>query len=379
MKKIITIVGARPQIIKASAISRAIKNDFSETIEEKIVHTGQHYDENMSAVFFQEMGIPKPDFNLSVGSGSHGDMTAKMLSGLEEIFQKEKPDAVLVYGDTNSTLAGGLAASKIHIPVIHVEAGLRSFDKRMPEEINRITCDHVSSMLFSPTQQGVKNLKREGFDVEQRKTAELNQPMVFHCGDVMLDNSLHFANVVSNRENRLSTQWKDGYILGTIHRQENTDDPTRLLGILNGLKFIAEQGNTIVIPLHPRTKKLLEATQDLKSAMAHIEKEGLIHFIEPVGFLDMIDLEKNASMIVTDSGGVQKEAFFFKKPCIIMRDTTEWVEIVNCGAARLVGANAEKIAKAYTDFKAKTDFEFPELFGDGKAGRFICQQILQYL
>lgn len=379
MKKIITIVGARPQIIKASAMSRAINTHFSDSIIEKIVHTGQHYDENMSAVFFDEMGIPKPDFNLSVGSGSHGDMTAKMLSGLEQIFQSEKPDAVLVYGDTNSTLAGGLAASKIHIPVIHVEAGLRSFDKRMPEEINRITCDHVSSMLFSPTKQGVANLKREGFDIDQREKAELNCPIVFHCGDVMLDNSLHFANVVANRENRLSAKFNQGYVLGTIHRQENTDDPKRLIGILRGLMAIASKGNQIIIPLHPRTKKLLEGTAELREALQEIEKDGKILFIDPVGFLDMIDLEKNAFLIVTDSGGVQKEAFFFQKPCIIMRDTTEWVEIVECGAAKLVGADAQKIQDAFAYFQAKIDLQFPELFGDGAAGKFICEQILRYL
>lgn len=379
MKKIITIVGARPQIIKASAMSRAIQTYFKEKIKEKIVHTGQHYDENMSAVFFDEMRIPQPDFNLSVGSGAHGDMTAKMLSGLEEIFLREKPDAVLVYGDTNSTLAGSLAAAKIHIPVIHVEAGLRSYDKKMPEEINRISCDHVSSMLFSPTLQGIKNLEREGFDVSQREKASLNKPMVFHCGDVMLDNSLYFADLVSKSERKISDQFVPGYILGTIHRQENTDDPTRLLGILKGLKAVSEDGNQIIIPLHPRTKKLFEATQELKVMLDEIERRGRILFIEPVGFLDMIDLELNASMVITDSGGVQKEAFFFKKPCIIMRDTTEWVEIVACGAAKLVGADANKIVEAYHTFKSNQKISFPSLFGDGQAGKFICEQIDTYL
>lgn len=381
MKKIITIVGARPQIIKSSAISRAVSGKFQGQLEEIIVHTGQHYDENMSDVFFNEMKIPRPKYNLKVGSGGHGAQTAKMLEGLEKIFLDEKPDAVLVYGDTNSTIAGALAASKIHIPVIHVEAGLRSFNKQMPEEVNRIACDHMSTLLFTPTKTGLDNLAKEGFSLENRESADMNHPVVFHCGDIMYDNSLHFSEV-SNEKSQLMQELgveADQFILCTIHRDSNTDIAEHLNGIFRALLKIQTQSKMqIVLPLHPRTKKKMEEllTSDLKNQLA---QNANIQIIDPAGFLDIIALEKNAAMLVTDSGGLQKEAFFFKKPCIILRPQTEWVEIVENGNAILTDFDEARILAAYTALSEKTDYTYPAFYGDGKAAEFICEQINKLL
>ena len=380
-KKIITIVGARPQIIKSSAMSRAIKNNFSQILEEKIVHTGQHYDENMSEVFFQEMGIPLPDYNLNVGSGSHGAQTARMIEGLEEIFIKEQPTAILVYGDTNSTIAGALAAAKIHIPVLHVEAGLRSFNKAMPEEVNRIACDHMSTLLFTPTTTGFDNLRREGFDLESTEKATANSPRVYHCGDVMYDNSLYFSSVSDSKSTILKTVGiePNNYILSTIHRDSNTDISANLESIFKALLQIQkDSGLSIVLPIHPRTRSKMK---DQLSAQLFSEVEANVQFkiIDPAGFLDIIALEKNAKMIVTDSGGLQKEAYFFQKPCIILRPQTEWVEIVNNGNAILTEANYDKIMNAFATLSTKTDFTFPTLYGDGKAAEFICEKIIEHL
>ena len=381
IKKIITVIGARPQIIKAAAISRAISSHYSDQLEEFIVHTGQHYDENMSEVFFNELGIPKPAFNLNVGSGSHGSMTAKMMDGLESLFQTEKPDAVLVYGDTNSTLAAALAAAKIHIPVIHVEAGLRSFNKSMPEELNRIACDHMSSLLFSPTKAGMDNLKNEGFDITPTKKAHIDRPNIYHCGDVMYDNSLFFSELSEEKstvlaENNLT---KNQYVLCTIHRDTNTDDAKNLHAIFSALLQIQQESNLdILLPLHPRTKKKMEEllSPELQAQMS--DSNGF-KIIPPAGFLDIIALEKNARIIVTDSGGLQKEAFFFKKPCVILREQTEWIEIVENGNARLAGSNQELIVRSSREMLAKTDFTYPDLFGDGEAASFICQKIMEEL
>lgn len=380
-KKIITIVGARPQIIKSSAISRAIKNNFSQILEEKIVHTGQHYDENMSEVFFHEMGIPLPDYNLNVGSGSHGAQTARMIEGLEEIFIKEQPTAILVYGDTNSTIAGALAAAKIHIPVLHVEAGLRSFNKAMPEEVNRIACDHMSTLLFTPTTTGFDNLKREGFNLESTEKATANSPRVYHCGDVMYDNSLYFSSVSDSKSTILKeiSLEPNNYILSTIHRDSNTDISVNLESIFKALLQIQkDSGLAIVLPIHPRTRSKMK---DQLSAQLFSEVEANQQFkiIDPAGFLDIIALEKNAKMIVTDSGGLQKEAYFFQKPCIILRPQTEWVEIVNNGNAILAEASYDKIMNAFSVLGTKTDFTYPTLYGDGKAAEFICEKIIEHL
>ncbi len=370
MIKIVTIIGARPQIIKAAALSRTIKENFSNEINEVIVHTGQHYDENMSQVFFDELGIPTPNYNLGVGSGSHGVQTSKMIEGIEEILIKEKPDYLIVYGDTNSTLAGAIAASKIHIPIVHIEAGLRSYNKAMPEEINRICCDHCSTMLFSPTATGYNNLIKEGFNPENKKPYTIDNPGIYHCGDVMYDNSLHFAEMANDK--RLKT--KGNYILCTIHRNNNTDKPERLSSIVKALLKLSEE-KEIVIPLHPRTKKLLDVnlSSDIYNKLINNER---IHIIPPASFLEMIRLEKNADLVITDSGGVQKEAFFFKKPCIIIRSETEWKEIVECGAAIIADANEEKIIDSYYQFIQKENQEYPEYFGDGKAAFFICNELI---
>lgn len=381
MKKIITIIGARPQIIKAAAISRAIREHFPQSLKEIIVHTGQHYDQNMSEIFFEEMGIPAPDYNLAVGSGNHGAQTAKMIDGIEQIILKEHPNAVLLYGDTNSTLAGAVAASKLHIPVVHVEAGLRSYNKSMPEEINRIMCDHASTLLFSPTQQGMHNLAKEGFDLQRSAPYSADAPGIFHCGDIMLDNSLYYANQVSSKAGYLEQLGlqKNNFILVTVHRDHNTDVAERLSNIVRALVDIAKQsGQSIVLPLHPRTRKKLTELDGGKWDTL-LRENTAIQIIEPASFLEMIALESNCSFIVTDSGGVQKEAFFFQKPCVILRPQTEWVEIVSNGNAQLADADYNRIMKGYEELSKKTDFTWPALFGDGKAAQFICQQIDQYI
>ena len=380
-KKIITIVGARPQIIKASAISRAIDLFFKQEIEEIIVHTGQHYDQNMSQIFFEELGIPNPSYNINVGSGRHGQQTAKMIDGIEEILLKEKPDSVILYGDTNSTIAGALAASKIHIPVVHIEAGLRSFNKKMPEEINRIACDHMSSLLFSPTKQGIENLQKEGFTLNQDGKATMDEPHIYHCGDIMLDNSMYFGKR-DNESNPLLASLKlevNKYILCTIHRDSNTDIEDNLIGILEALLSCQEETQMkIVLPLHPRTKAKIEQLKDQDFVKRFINNSNIL-ILPPSGFNDIIILEKNTRLIITDSGGLQKEAYFFRKPCVILREQTEWVEIVKNGNAILTGADNSKIKNAISLLLAKNDYTYPALFGDGKAGKFICAKILSDL
>ncbi|MDD4576428.1 MAG: UDP-N-acetylglucosamine 2-epimerase (non-hydrolyzing) [Bacteroidales bacterium] len=378
--KILTIIGARPQIIKAAAISRAIKNEFDSKIQEILVHTGQHYDSNMSDVFFSEMGIPKPHYNLNVGSMSHAQQTAKMMVGIEELICSEKPDYLLVYGDTNSTLAGALSAAKLHLPVIHVEAGLRSFNKSMPEEINRIMTDHASTLLFTPTKTGFQNLLKEGFLNTEIKNADVDHPAIFHCGDVMLDNSLFFkekAETDSSILQKLNLKTNE-FVLCTIHRDNNTDIKERLTDIVSAILEIAQKNNIqIVLPLHPRTAKKLPEILDnqLYNDFTTAEK---IKITEPVSFFDMIQLESNSTLIMTDSGGVQKEAFFFKKPCLIMRSETEWVEIVDAACAKIVDANREKIIENFNLYLNKQNLVFPDIFGNGKAAEFICKKIIEH-
>lgn len=378
--KIVTIIGARPQIIKAAALSREIKNNFSDKIEEVIVHTGQHYDENMSQVFFEEMQIPKPKYNLGVGSASHGKQTSEMIKGIEEILFNEKADAIVLFGDTNSTLAGAIAAIKIHTPIVHIEAGLRSFNKRMPEEINRIMCDHASSLLFSPTEAGIKNLTREGFKQDTPSPFSADNPGVFHCGDIMFDNSLYYAAIAEEKSDVLKKyNVPEKFLLGTIHRDANTDVPENLNSIFKALDYISKKKEIcIVLPLHPRTVKLLpkSLSDDLLKA---IESNSFIKFTPPVSFFDMIKLEKNAQMIVTDSGGVQKESYFFKKPCVILRDETEWIEIVEAGTGILTGADYTKIIDAYDKLSNEKQLAFPPIFGNGNAAKFICETMINNL
>lgn len=347
--KIVSIVGARPQFIKAAPVSRALRPHHTEVL----VHTGQHYDDNMSAVFFQELDIPMPDYNLGVGSGTHGAQTGEMLMRIEQVLLDEKPDWVLIYGDTNSTLAGALAAAKLHIKVAHVEAGLRSFNRRMPEEINRIVADHLSDLLLCPSQTAVDNLAKEGITRG-----------VHLVGDVMAD-ALAFAaeraRVHSDILTRLGLNER-GYLLATVHRAENTDDETRLRNILQAF---AEIDEIIVFPVHPRTRNQLSTF--------HLPLSTNVQIIEPVGYLDMVRLEQSAKMILTDSGGIQKEAYWLGVPCVTLRDETEWVETVQAGWNVLAGADPMRIVTAVQEFTPRKDH--PLLYGDGKAAKRIAEQL----
>lgn len=375
--KIVTIVGARPQIIKAAALSRVISKNF-QNIKEIIVHTGQHYDKNMSDVFFTELEIPKPQINLKVGSSSHGAQTALMIEKIEKVIQEYSPDAVVVYGDTNSTLATAIAASKLHIPIVHIEAGLRSFNKKMPEEVNRILCDHVSTLLFSPTKSGFNNLLNEGFSIEYSNNASADHPNIYHCGDVMYDNSLYFSKL-SDENSDILEKLKlrnEKFILATVHRNDNTDSKIKLTDLFSTFLEITEIHQLkIILPLHPRTSKMMEQLLDSK-LLKKIQESNLLTIINPAGFLDMIALEKNAELIITDSGGVQKEAYFFKKPCIILRPQTEWVEIVETKSAVISDTNSKIILEATERFLSNPDLEFPEVFGNGNAASFIAKEML---
>lgn len=369
MLHILTIIGARPQIIKAAALSRAINTKFAEFINERIVHTGQHYDENMSQVFFDELEIPSPNYNLNINTGSREEQIALMVSALERLLSKEKPSAIVLYGDTNSTKAGAEAGFNLKIPVIHIEAGLRSFNMKMPEEINRIYCDQVSSLLFSPSKAGYDNLVKENL---------LKNARAFHCGDVMFDNSLFFASIAEKKSDILQLEKlvSNTYFLATIHRDFNADSPDRLTSIFSALENITVEYNLpVIIPLHPRTAKQIAQLPDLQNQIASCP---LIRITPPVSFLDMIVLEKNAKLLITDSGGVQKEAYFFKKPCVILRPETEWIELVGVGAAILCDADANKIAEAVRSLLTKK-LNFPAIFGDGHAAEFICSKIISDL
>ena len=375
MIKLLTIIGARPQIIKAAALSRAIDANFKHKVSEVILHTGQHYDDSMSDVFFREMQIPLPDYNLKIGSASHGSQTGQMIEGIEEVILKEKPDGVVVYGDTNSTLAGALAAAKLHIPVIHIEAGLRSFNKQMPEEINRIACDHVSTLLFSPTLTGVKNLEQEGIVHHENQSLSFDSQGVYHNGDVMYDNTLFFKELAlasSPVLSRLGLEDKN-YILGTIHRPSNTDVSENLAGILRAMDRVSrEEKIEIILPLHPRTIAILKRDES-RDSLNLIEANEMIRMIPAVSFLDMIRLEAGARLLLTDSGGVQKEAWFMEKPVVVLREETEWIEIIEAGNGILTGPDPEKIISATKKFLDAPPGSYPPIFGDGKAARRILE------
>lgn len=359
MIKVVTVVGARPQFIKAAAVSRAIRSHFSDRVTEVLVHTGQHFDDNMSQVFFDELGIPAPNYHLAVSGGSHGAMTGRMLEAIERILLTEAPDWVLVYGDTNSTLAGALAAAKLHVPIAHVEAGLRSFNMRMPEEINRILTDRMSRLLMCPTDEAVANLKAEG--VAQG---------VHQVGDVMLDVSKYIGTVATSRSNVLGELGLERckYVLATCHRAENTDDERRLIEIIGALAEIARE-RPVVLPLHPRTRAKLGAYGQLSLI------EGLV-VTAPVSYLDMVVLEQNASAIVTDSGGVQKEAFFYRVPCVTTRDETEWTETVSAGWNTLAGANRAAIVRATLRQPAHERKDVSP-YGNGDSAHKIVKLILE--
>jgi UDP-GlcNAc3NAcA epimerase len=353
--KIITILGARPQFVKAAVVSRELmKSD----IDEVIVHTGQHFDNNMSQVFFDEMEIPTPDYNLEISGLNHGAMTGRMLEKIEEVLLKEKPDYVLVYGDTNSTLAGALAASKLHIPVAHVEAGLRSFEMKMPEEVNRILTDRISSILFCPTTTAIKNLKDEGYDNIDCK--------IVLSGDVMYDAVQFYQSKIETSATVLKNEGLENkpFILATLHRAENTNDPVRLKEICEAFNEINQEVK-IVLPLHPRTKAFL-SSQGIKLNA---------HLIDPVGYFDMLALLKNCSLVMTDSGGLQKEAYFFGKFCITLRDQTEWVELVDVGANTLAGASKKSIVDTFKANFNKTLNIKEGLYGDGHAAAIIAKHL----
>jgi UDP-GlcNAc3NAcA epimerase len=360
--KIVTIIGTRPQFVKAAIVSRELKN-FND-MKEIIVHTGQHYDDNMSDIFFKELEIPQPDYYLGIGSGTHGIQTGQMLEKIESVLINEKPEIVLIYGDTNSTLAGALAASKLQIPVAHIEAGLRSFNRKMPEEINRIVADHVSDLLFSPTEVAVNNLIKEGIDKDR----------IYYVGDVMFDAVLFYGEKAEKNSNileDLSLKPKE-YILSTIHRAYNTDIPARLKIIFDALCKLGEDV-TIVIPIHPRTKAVLLREGLYEKVLRKLK------IIEPVGYLDMIKLEKNARLIVTDSGGVQKEAFFYKVPCVTIREETEWAELRDLGWNHLVPPNSEK----FIEESIRKVFNVPnglnaKPYGDGNATEKIINILRMY-
>ena len=358
--KILTILGARPQFIKAGSVSREIAK-YSE-IQEVIIHTGQHYDTNMSDIFFKQMQIPKPDYYLGIGGKSHGAMTGQMIEKIEEVALKEKPDWILVYGDTNSTLAGAIVASKLHIKLAHIEAGFRSFNMNMPEEVNRIFTDRISTILFCPTETAVKNLKAEGFPF--LLTAN-QQQRIINVGDVMLDGAMFYKNLAV----KPNIDVKQDFILCTIHRAENTDNENRLKNIFEALNEIAKE-KQVILPLHPRTKKLIKY---------YSLNTNYITIIEPVGYLEMVWLIDNCYFVMTDSGGLQKEAYFFEKQCITLRDETEWVELVELGANILVGADKDKILEAYKNHKSLNTSHYSlDLYGSGKASKKIIEELLAY-
>ena len=359
MKKIVTILGARPQFVKAAVLSRIISKHH--VIEEVIVHTGQHYDVNMSNIFFKEMDIPNPKYNLEIYGLSHGAMTGQMLLKIEEILLLEKPELVVVYGDTNSTISGALAAKKMNIKVVHIEAGLRSFNMKMPEEINRVLTDRISDLLLCPTDTAIDNLEKEGFNNLPAK--------VVKCGDIMKD-AVEFYGEISEKKSSIISRLnlaQNEFVLATIHRQENTDSIENLKSIFEGLEIINKK-KQVVIPLHPRTKAILE-------------KYNLsfnITFIEPVGYFDMLELLKNCNLVITDSGGLQKEAFFNKKHCIIAREETEWVELVSNGFAEIVGSSKDKMINAFESFQnTSVNFEM-NLYGN-QVGEKIHTEILKLL
>ncbi len=355
--KILTVVGARPQFIKAAVLSREISKH--ENISEVIIHTGQHFDKNMSDIFFEEMEIPKPDYNLEVNSLSHGAMTGRMLEKIENAIIKEKPNLVVVYGDTNSTLAGALTAKKLNIKVAHIEAGLRSFNMEMPEEINRVLTDRISDFLFCPTETSVKNLLNEGFNSSNAN--------MHNVGDIMLDSALFYSKISSKKSKIIQNLDLCDFALCTIHREENTDNPERLASIINALNNINNHCK-VIVPLHPRTKKKIN----------NIKVKPIFKIIEPVGYFDIIEMLKHCKIVLTDSGGLQKEAYFFGKPCITLRKETEWIELVEKGFNKLAGHDSQTILSSFNELlKKNMDFNI-KLYGDGKTGERIINILIEH-
>jgi len=357
---ILTIIGARPQFIKAAVLSRYIQNNPTLGITECLLHTGQHYDDNMSDIFFKEMGIPKPKINLNAGSGNHGYTTSLMLKGIEEVIIEKQPDALLVYGDTNSTLAGALAASKLNIPIIHIEAGLRSFMMIMPEEQNRRLTDHLSTWLFCPTSNAVKNLEIEG--IIHNKNSSLpssDNKYVYLSGDIMYEASLFYRNRINKQIDN------ENFILMTIHRAENLNNTYRLKSIVSAINKL--DNHKFIFPIHPGTNKILNEHG--------LTFDNHVKLIPPIGYLEMIYYEMSCSAVLTDSGGIQKEAYFYKKPCITIRDSTEWIELVEAGWNTIAGSDPEKIIFAVNNIKVP--YEYPLLYGDGNCAKKICEVLIE--
>lgn len=367
MLEIMTIVGARPQFIKAAVFSRRVHTvPYSEKINETIVHTGQHYDENMSDIFFRDMEIPRPACNLGIGSGSHGAMTGAMLATIEKLIIERKPNIVLVYGDTNSTLAGALAASKLHVPVAHIEAGLRSFMMLMPEEQNRVLTDHISTWLFCPTITAVDNLRKEGIGIaESSRKPTIDNKDVIECGDIMYESSLFYREKALRKTEDFMASMPRKFYLLTIHRAENTDNRRRMISIVNAINRFKNIES--VFPIHPRTRKMIE--------QYGLQFESHVHLIEPIGYFEMLALENACEFVVTDSGGLQKEAYFFQKPCITLRDSTEWVELIENGWNRLTGADEERINEAL-ELMPKYG-NMLKLYGDGDTSKKIADILIQ--
>lgn len=399
MRKVATVVGARPQFIKAGTVARAFARHNERCsgngrISHEIIHTGQHYDSRLSQIFFDELQIAPPSHNLEVGSNSHGVQTGKMLASIEGILQTEEPNLVIIYGDTNSTLAGALAAAKLHIPLAHVEAGLRSYNRWMPEEINRVVADELSNLLFCPTSTAVSNLKLEGIPSGRptlRSPRDINSQQVYQVGDVMYDSILFYLHLAKGKS-RVLQDFEIGereYCLATLHRAENTENTGRLRDILEALASIADCGIKVILPLHPRTKWTMHRHPDLLKLSAGLTSK--INFCEPVGYLDMVKLEANARAILTDSGGVQKEAYLLQVPCITLRDETEWVETVSEGWNTVAGTSSHKILESFKSVSAwdRTGPPFSGrdagrtqaagVYGDGHAAEKIVSIISQYL
>ncbi len=377
MLKIVTVIGARPQLIKAAAISREIEKTYQGQIEEVIIHTGQHYDYQMSSVFFEELNVPKEKYNLEVGSGSHAFQTAQIMLNLERILLQEKPTFLLVYGDTNSTLAAALCASKLFIPVVHVEAGVRSYNKDYPEEVNRILTDHLSAFLFTPTQSGYTALLAEGLRPTNHLKKDYNSPGIYLCGDIMYDNTLYFSEKIDKNSILKKYEIDKSYVLLTIHRASNVDDSKILMEILAAVdELTIEFEIDFVFPVHPRTMKVIQniGIEFSEKFLNHLR----IKLIPPVSFLEMIALESSAELIITDSGGVQKEAYFLKKPCLILLNETPWVELVESNCSILVGNDQNKIKEGFRYLFHKKNLNFEPMYGDGHAANFILETLVNH-
>lgn len=380
MFRILTVVGARPQFIKAAAISRVLQRQHADQVQELIVHTGQHYDADMSEVFFHELGIPRPAFSLSNVTGSHAERMGAMMTGLERIIANERPDLVLLYGDTDSTLAGALTANRAGIPIAHVEGGVRSRYKAYPEETNRLLTDHLSTLIFCPGSDGMGHLEHEGLNHSPTPWSA-DTPGTFQCGDIMYDNSLFFAEQAARTSTVLNSAGvaTDGYALITLHRPHNVDDPKVLAPLLEALLAVSEKHELpLVWPVHPRTRQQLGSLPStaLKNRLHDQER---IKLLPPAGYLDMVQLERNARIVLTDSGGVQKEAYFFQRPAVVLLDPTPWPELVRSGSAVATGNDPARIIAAAEHLLAATDLTYPPIFGDGRAAEFICDRMLELL